>query len=107
MLMSFSSFFLQNLYTFEQLIEDVDNIPKPSKTWFIFKFEKLVLFMEILPNIFCERKKIIITDSMKVKYYYKIKPITWLESGEISSIKDVKRVIDLYDFLVFPENLID
>lgn len=66
------------------------------------KLKHFIVYADYTSKSSYEAKKIVITDSMEVKFIHKYKYITWLKAPKFTSKNAVQELLKSYDDLIFP-----
>ncbi|KAK0159514.1 hypothetical protein PV327_011002 [Microctonus hyperodae] len=87
-------------YTFAQLFTDLDVLVLP-KNWVYMKHKnEFIMFVEFVPPNCFEGKKIVVINSMDVKFFYKGKPVPWITCEGVESKSTFEFILNAYDSLL-------
>ncbi|KAK0091595.1 hypothetical protein PV326_002974 [Microctonus aethiopoides] len=90
----------QKTYTFAQLLKDVDALAMP-KNWVYMKYKnEFIMFVELAPPNHFEGKKIVVINSMDVKFFNEGKPVPWISCEEVGSKHELEYILDVYNSIL-------
>ncbi|KAK0169820.1 hypothetical protein PV328_010458 [Microctonus aethiopoides] len=90
----------QKTYTFAQLLKDVDALAMP-KNWVHMKYKnEFIMFVELAPPNYFEGKKIVVINSMDVKFFNEGKPVPWISCEEVGSKHELEYILDVYNSIL-------